>query len=268
MSEEDARSHRPDAPSEATTKERTKESGPNPLEKREQRRDDRTKNTLVWRELAIIAALGIVILAFNLSWGSPEGNQDMAAQQREEIRLRDVRPTPPEPEPPEPEPEPEPQPQVQKNQQRKEVPDEQVEESPETSAEPVNIQDLNTDTETSSEPAPQSNPNANPTPDPSPPANKVFSKGTADQNAQMKGGPISPEYPPEAKRAGIQGQVVLKFVVDESGRPQGITVLRSPHDALAEAAVSALEEKRFTPARQNGEPVKMRMSQPVAFRLQ
>jgi protein TonB len=263
MSEEQASS----SPAGSQQQTPTKKSGPNSLEKREQRREDRTKNTLIWRELAIIAALCLVILAFNLSWGNPESGDDMAAEARDEIRLRDVRPTPPEPEPPEPEPEPEPQPEpkVQKNQQRQEVPDEQVQEEPETSAEPVDIQDLNTDVEqTSSEPAPQ--PNSNPSPNPSPPKNKVFKKGTADQNAQMQGR-LDPEYPKEARRANIQGQVILQFVVDESGRPQDIQVLRSPHDALAEAAVAALEEKKFTPARQNGETVKMRMSQPVTFRL-
>ena len=95
----------------------------------------------------------------------------------------------------------------------------------------------------------------------------MFSKNTADRNAQMQGS-LQPTYPSEAKQAGIQGQVVLQFVVDESGRAQDIQVLSSPNDMLAEAAVNALEEKSFEPAMQNGEPVKMRMSQPVTFRLE
>lgn len=245
----------------------------NPLEKRDKRREKRGKNTLIWRELALIAALCIVILAFNLNWGSPEGDQDMAARQHNEIRLRDVRVTPPEPEPPEPEPkperQPEPVPEVPDEMPRQEVPDEQVQDEPETTDEPVTepIRKLETaPQQQASDPAPQTS--SEPVSQPKPPTNKVFSKNTADRNAQMRGGRLAPEYPERAKRAGIEGQVILQFVVDESGRPQDIQVLRSPNDLLADAAVDALEDKSFKPARQNGQAVKMRLTQPVTFRLQ
>jgi protein TonB len=245
----------------------------NSLEMREQRRDKRGKNTLILRELALIAALGLVILAFNLDWGSPQGDQNVTTSDRSEIRLRDVRVTPPEPPEPEPEPEPEqrrPEPKTPQNVERKEVPDQKLEENPETTDEPTvePMQKMKTSpTADQSTEAPKTTSKPAPDPTPEPPKNKVFSKNTADRNAQMQGS-LQPTYPSEAKQAGIQGQVVLQFVVDESGRAQDIQVLSSPNDMLAEAAVNALEEKSFKPAMQNGEPVKMRMSQPVTFRLE
>jgi protein TonB len=243
------------------------------LERREEQRDNRSKNTLVWRELALIAALGVVILAFKLNLGNPQGNRDVAAQPTDDIVLRDVRVTPPEPEPPEPEPEPKrrpkPKPEVPKEMPRKEVPDEEIEEEPEVVDEPTPepMERLETaPVEAAPEPAPAPSPPPTPAPEPEPPPNKVFNQGTVDRNAEMKGR-IEVEYPSSAKRAGIEGRVILQFVVDESGRPQAIEVLRSPSDMLSEAAVDALEKKSFKPAMQNGQPVKMRMSQPVTFRL-
>lgn len=236
-----------------------------PIERRESRREKRGKNTLILRELALIAALCLLILAFNLNWGTAEGNRDVAAREQDQIVLRDVRVTPPEPEPPEPEPQqPQPEPQVPKETPRREVPDEQVQETPDVTAEP--IRKMNTSpTQQQTTPAPKTSPK--PQSKPKPPTNKVFNKGAVDRNPQMEGS-LTPEYPKQAKQAGIEGTVVVQFVVDESGRPQDIQVLRSPNDMLAEAAREAVQEASFSPGRQNGQAVKVRMAQPVVFRLE
>lgn len=237
-----------------------------PLEQRAERRDRRGKHTLIWRELSLIAALGLLIMAFNINWGNAEGDREVAARAHDEIHLRDVRVTPPEPEPPEPEPEParrpEPEPEVPKETPRREVPDEELQEEPEPVAEPIREMQAAPTADQAAESASQ----PAPAPPPDPPKKKIFSHGTADRNAQMIGS-IEVEYPAQARRAQIEGRVVLQFVVDESGRPQDIQVLQSPHDLLSRAAVQALQKKRFKPAKQNGQPVKMRMSQPVTFRL-
>ena len=75
------------------------------------------------------------------------------------------------------------------------------------------------------------------------------------------------EYPEFARRAGIEGQVVVQFVVDERGNVVDPVVLRSPNDLLSEAAVKAVQESRFTPGQQRGRPVKVRFAVPVTFRL-
>jgi len=75
------------------------------------------------------------------------------------------------------------------------------------------------------------------------------------------------EYPEFARRARIEGQVVVQFVVDERGNVVDPVVLRSPNDLLSEAALKAVRESRFTPGQQRGRPVKVRFAVPVTFRL-
>ncbi|WP_412063645.1 energy transducer TonB [Rubrivirga sp. IMCC45206] len=75
------------------------------------------------------------------------------------------------------------------------------------------------------------------------------------------------EYPEFARRAGIEGQVVVQFVVDERGNVVDPVAVRSPNELLSEAAIEAVRESRFTPGQQRGRPVKVRFSVPVTFRL-
>ncbi len=75
------------------------------------------------------------------------------------------------------------------------------------------------------------------------------------------------EYPEEAIRAGIEGRLVLRFVVETDGRPSNIQVIQPLHPLLDSAAVAALRRVRFVPGKQNGRPVRVRMQLPVRFRL-
>jgi protein TonB len=75
------------------------------------------------------------------------------------------------------------------------------------------------------------------------------------------------EYPEEAIRAGIEGQLVLRFVVEKDGTPTHIRVIKSLHPLCDSAAVAALRRTRFIPGMQNGQPVRVHMQLPVRFRL-
>lgn len=75
------------------------------------------------------------------------------------------------------------------------------------------------------------------------------------------------EYPSFDRSAGIQGRVVVQFVVDEAGVPSQIVVARSVSPGLDAAAVEAVGRARFVPGRQNGRTVKVRFTLPVTFRL-
>ncbi len=71
---------------------------------------------------------------------------------------------------------------------------------------------------------------------------------------------VDPVYPDFARRARIQGPVVLLMTVDEQGRPIQVQVLEG-HSVFHEAAKQAARQWRFEPARMNGLPVS------AAFRL-
>ncbi|WP_420454977.1 TonB family protein [Rubrivirga sp.] len=74
-------------------------------------------------------------------------------------------------------------------------------------------------------------------------------------------------YPPLAREAGIEGQVVVQFVVNEQGRVEDATVLRTPDEILSEAALAAVRGLTFRPGRDGGQPVKVRFAVPITFRL-
>lgn len=74
-------------------------------------------------------------------------------------------------------------------------------------------------------------------------------------------------YPLAAQQAGVQGLVVLRFIVEIDGRASDIEVARSLHPLCDAAAVEAVRQTTFRPARQNGQPVRVRMSLPIRFLL-
>ena len=75
------------------------------------------------------------------------------------------------------------------------------------------------------------------------------------------------EYPDEALREGIEGRLVLAFVVETDGQTSGVEVIHPLHPACDSAAVRALRQTRFVPGRQGGEVVPVRMRIPVRFKI-
>jgi len=76
------------------------------------------------------------------------------------------------------------------------------------------------------------------------------------------------QYPDMERRAGIEGRVIVQFVVDEEGNVQNLQVVRSGGSAgLDDAALTAIRQMSFTPGMQRGRPVRVQMTQPVVFRL-
>ena len=77
---------------------------------------------------------------------------------------------------------------------------------------------------------------------------------------------VAPEYPELARRAGVEGVVVLEAVVDVSGRVTQVRVLR-PVALLDAAAVNAVRPWRYSPTELNGVPVPVLMTVTVRFAL-
>lgn len=79
----------------------------------------------------------------------------------------------------------------------------------------------------------------------------------------------APRYPPLAKRAREQGEVRLRVELDESGRIDHVTIVRSSGSPrLDEAALTAIESWRCRPARHDGQPVRAVALQSLAFVLE
>ena len=65
---------------------------------------------------------------------------------------------------------------------------------------------------------------------------------------------VTPSYPPLAKQARIQGQVVLQAEISEDGTIQNLQLM-SGHPMLAPAAIEAVRQWRYKPYLLNGELV-------------
>lgn len=74
-------------------------------------------------------------------------------------------------------------------------------------------------------------------------------------------------YPERARKAGIEGRVIVQFVVDEEGRVVDEQVVRSLSLDLDEEALRVTRRARFVPGCIDGEPVSVQISLPLTFRL-
>jgi protein TonB len=77
----------------------------------------------------------------------------------------------------------------------------------------------------------------------------------------------APNYSEEARKAKLQGTVMLSLVVDTHGNPTDVRVVRSLGMGLDENAVQMARTWRFTPGTRNGVPVPVRVVLEVTFRL-
>ncbi len=77
-----------------------------------------------------------------------------------------------------------------------------------------------------------------------------------------------PDYPLSAKRAGEQGKVLLRVLVDEKGRPERVDVRESAGFArLDEAARQAVLRASFKPHVEDGRAVPVYVMVPISFAL-
>jgi protein TonB len=103
-----------------------------------------------------------------------------------------------------------------------------------------------------------------------------FGRNTGGGAAQASGGRITlaallwkiePEYSDEARRAKVQGTVVLALEIDAEGKPRNIRVQQGLGLGLDEKAIEAVRRWKFRAGYQNGKPVTTGALVEVNFRL-
>jgi periplasmic protein TonB len=77
---------------------------------------------------------------------------------------------------------------------------------------------------------------------------------------------VTPQYPPLAKQARIQGHVLLSAVISKDGQVEGLKLI-SGHPMLAPYAIEAVKKWRYKPYYLNGEPVEVETTIDVNFSL-
>lgn len=77
------------------------------------------------------------------------------------------------------------------------------------------------------------------------------------------------QYPSSAFEKGIEGKVVVTFVVKRDSTISDVkTISKNVDTALAEEAIRIVSSfPKFKPAKRNGEPIDVKMRIPIVFRL-
>lgn len=107
------------------------------------------------------------------------------------------------------------------------------------------------------------------------PDDKVYD--VVEQMPSFPGGPAALlqylnnniRYPKVAEANGIQGRVIVQFVVEKDGSISGVKIMKSAEPSLdheAERIVRSMP--KWNPGKSNGSPVRVKYFVPVVFRLQ
>jgi TonB family protein len=78
---------------------------------------------------------------------------------------------------------------------------------------------------------------------------------------------VQPEYPPAARRAGVQGRVLIRAVVRRDGSVDRVEVLQDRAFGLGDAARQAVQRWQFEPATYNGRPIDVYYTVSFDFQL-
>jgi len=88
-----------------------------------------------------------------------------------------------------------------------------------------------------------------------------------DQNSLKVTTKVPPIYPPAAKKAGVQGIVVLAVIIGKDGVPEIITVQTGPRE-LQQSAIDAVRQWRWEPYLLNGGPVEIETTLNITYSLE
>jgi protein TonB len=78
---------------------------------------------------------------------------------------------------------------------------------------------------------------------------------------------VAPVYPDEARKQGVQGDVVVDLLVDETGKVAQAQAVSGP-SMLREAAVTALRKRKYRPATLDGRPTSTHVMVTIHFKTQ
>ena len=103
--------------------------------------------------------------------------------------------------------------------------------------------------------------------------NKTFAK--VEIESEYPGGPPAWQrflhknlrFPDEAAEIGVEGFVVVQFIVDVEGNVSDVVAVSGPQELRAEAVRVIKRSGKWTPAIQNGHKVKSYKKQPLGFKL-
>ena len=198
----------------------------------------------IFLQLGMVVVLLIFITAMKVQFVAEQQDVDLT-QEQEVVEMEEVTQTKQEEKPPPP-----PRPQVPV-----EVPNDEI----------IEDQDINIDAEI----------NMNePLPEPEEPQEEEEEDFfvAVENMPELKGGLGALQqkinYPDMARKAGIEGRVIIQFIVNEQGQVEDPRVIRGIGGGCDKEALRVVKQAEFEPGRQRGNPVRVQYSLPITFKLQ
>lgn len=75
-------------------------------------------------------------------------------------------------------------------------------------------------------------------------------------------------YPKDAEKQGIEGRVVVTFVVEKDGSITNVEIIRNAHPSLDKEAKRIIEGMpNWNPGKIDGKPVRTKFTLPITFKL-
>ncbi|EIK95970.1 ferric siderophore ABC transporter substrate-binding protein [Pseudomonas sp. M47T1] len=233
--------------------------------------------TLKKQHILLLAAVSIVLHAAGW-WLVQQAKEPVpeVAPQVPEMTVELTSPTPPSPEPPPPEPPPPPPPppppEPEEDPDAVKPPPKPVVkkvEKPKPVQKPQPVKMPTPPTPPAPAPAPAQSAPPSPTPAPAAPA---AAPGPVKESAAISGlaslGNPPPEYPSLALRRSWEGTVVLRIKVLPNGRAGSVEVTKSSgKEQLDQAAVEAVRNWKFIPAKRGDTPIEGFATQTIDFKL-
>lgn len=99
-----------------------------------------------------------------------------------------------------------------------------------------------------------------------PAANRVYDVAQVDEPPERIGGPAL-RYPRVLREAGIEGYVIVAFIVSAEGRADSAYVVRSSERAFEGPALDVVRKSQYRPGRVRGQPVPVLAELRVEFNL-
>jgi TonB family protein len=78
---------------------------------------------------------------------------------------------------------------------------------------------------------------------------------------------VAPEHPADLYKQGIPGEVMVRFVVDKTGKVKDPEIISASHEAFIAPTLAALEQWQFEPGLKNGKPADFKVSIPIDFKI-
>jgi protein TonB len=198
----------------------------------------------IFLQLGMVVVLLIFITAMKVQFVAEQQDVDLT-QEQEVVEMEEVTQTKQEEKPPPP-----PRPQVPV-----EVPNDEI----------IEDQDINIDAEINMD---------EPLPEPEEPAEEEEEDFfvAVENMPELKGGlgelQKQINYPDMARKAGIEGRVIIQFIVNEQGQVENPRVIRGIGGGCDKEALRVVKQAQFEPGRQRGNPVRVQYSLPITFKLQ